>query len=137
MTQRYIRDERTADGNDGFRGSVVRSFKAPANLEALGVVPPGGVLVLRVPEGFAPETAGDLVESIQAVIAGPVVLVPAGWTREEVDAKAVRAAVAAEREACAMLVETASLKGSYCETAGDVREALAVMIRERGKAGAS
>ena len=108
----------------------------------------------------------DCLRSLRAVFPGSVIIVPHEWTQEQIDAEAIRvavqeerdraaaaslggenaglkafsrllaAAVEAEREACAVLVESGPID-RFHETFTDVRGDLAAQIRERGKVGAS
>jgi len=52
-----------------------------------------------------PEVLQELLDSLRAVFAGPVILIPHGWTQEQIDAEAVRLAVKEEREACAAIAK--------------------------------
>ena len=99
--------------------------------------PDAPMLVLRASEptvlaGSSEESAvvDGLVATLRSIFAGPVVVVPFDWTQEQIDAEAVRLAVLAEREACARIVESGS--HVWWEDIGDLREAVAAMIRARG-----
>lgn len=113
-----------------------------------------------------PEAINDLVSSVAHIFPGSVIIVPHEWTQEQIDAEAIRvavqeerdraaaaslggenaglkafsrllaAAVEAEREACAVLVESGPID-RFHETFTDVRGDLAAQIRDRAKAGAS
>ena len=101
--------------------------------EVCGKIGPAApMLVLRLSSEIEtnPEVLQELLDSLRAVFAGPVILIPFDWTQEQIDAEAVRLAVLAEREACARIVESGSF--GWWEDIGDLREAVAAMIRARG-----
>ncbi len=94
--------------------------------------PDAPMLVLRLSAEIEtnPEVLQESLDSLRAVFAGPVILIPHGWTQEQIDAEAVRLAVKEEREACARIVESGS--HGWWEDIGDLREMVAAMIRARG-----
>ena len=116
------------------REKAARMSRLAEAFDVAGKVEPDApMLVLRlVPEvETGPEVLQELLDSLRAVFAGSVIIVPHGWTQEQIDAEAVRVAVLAEREACAAQVESGPL-GRFHETFTDVREDLAAQLRARG-----
>ena len=115
------------------REKAAKMARLAEAFEVCGKIGPDApMLVLRLSSEIEtnPEVLQELLDSLRAVFAGPVILIPFDWTQEQIDAEAVRLAVLAEREACARIVESGSF--GWWEDIGDLREAVAAMIRARG-----
>ncbi len=102
--------------------------------------PDAPMLVLRASEptvlaGSSEEAAvvDDLVATLRSIFAGPVVVVPFDWTQAQINAEAVRLAVAAEREACAKTLESEyPTRADGIETTADLVDWFQAKIRARG-----
>ncbi len=97
--------------------------------------PDAPMLVLRLSAEIEtnPEVLQESLDSLRAVFAGPVILIPHGWTQAQINAEAVRLAVAAEREACAKTLESEyPTRADGIETTADLVDWFQAKIRARG-----